>query len=71
MNDSSTFAAIGARYEWRFISPFKRGRGYGFPCNPAGQVTLDNLSDRGRSNYLCTRVVVGNELSTPIISLVV
>jgi hypothetical protein len=70
MNESATCAANGARYELRFINLFNRGRGYAFPCNAEGLVALDTLSDRGRSNYLYARVVVGNELSTPIISLV-
>lgn len=70
MNHSSTFAACDARYELRFISLYNRGRGYAFPCDAEGHVEIDDLSARGRSNYLYARVVVGNELSIPTVSLV-
>lgn len=70
MNHSTTFAAGEARYELRFISLFNRGRGYAFPCDADGHVKIDDLSARGRSNYLYARVVVGNELSVPTVALI-
>ena len=67
MNESSTSAACEARYELRFSGLFNRGRGYAFPCNAAGRVDIDQLSDRARNNYIYARAVVGNELSDPIV----
>ena len=52
-------------YELRFRSLFDTGRGYSFPCDAAGHVDLDKLSERARSNYLFARAVVGQELAVP------
>ena len=70
MSHSPTFAARDACYELRFSNLFTSGRGYVFPCDAEGHVEIDELSARGRSNYLYARVVVGNELSVPTIALV-
>jgi hypothetical protein len=56
-----------ARFELRFQSLFDSGRGYAFPCDPTGQVDLDQLSDRARDNYLYARAVVGRELAMPAV----
>ena len=55
------------QFELRFQSLFNSGRGYAFPCDPAGQVDLDQLSDRARNNYLYARAVVGRELTVPAV----
>jgi hypothetical protein len=60
MNDSQ-------QYELRFQSLFDSGRGYSFPCDPAGQVNLDQLSDRARNNYLFARALVGRDLAVPAV----
>ena len=39
------------QYELRFQSLFDAGRAYAFPCDAAGHVDLDALSDRARGNY--------------------
>ena len=70
MNNPSTFGAREVRYELRFISLFNRGRGYAFPCDADGNVEIDHLSVRGRSNYFYARMIVGNELSVPTVALV-
>ena len=54
-------------YELRFQSLFDSGRGYAFPCDPAGHVDLDQLSDRARNNYLYARAMVGRELAVPAV----
>jgi hypothetical protein len=54
-------------YELRFRSMFEPGRGYAFPCDAAGCVELDALSDRVRNNYLYARAVVGRELAAPAV----
>lgn len=54
-------------FELRFQSLFDSGRGYAFPCDPAGHVDLNQLGDRERDNYLYARAVVGRELATPAV----
>jgi len=54
-------------YELRFMSLFKEGRGLSFPCDPSGDVHLDELSDRARANYFYARAVVGREFSVPAV----
>ncbi len=66
MHDS-TPAARNAVYELRFKSLFDEGRAYSFPCDAAGQVNMDALSDRARINYLYARAVVGRELAVPAV----
>lgn len=56
-----------ARYELRFDSLFTEGRALAFPCDAAGQVDLDRLSERARRNYLYARAVVGREFSHPAV----
>jgi hypothetical protein len=55
------------RFELRFQSLFDSGRGYAFPCDPQGEVDLDRLSDRARTNYLYARAMVGKELAVPAV----
>jgi hypothetical protein len=54
-----------ARYELRFRSLFDEGRAYAFPCDAAGRVDLDGLSEKARSNYFYARSVIGREVSMP------
>ena len=55
----------GARFEIRFQSLFREGRGLAFPCNAAGLVDLDALTDQGRRNYLFARAMIGREFAMP------
>ena len=66
----STLAASAPRYELRFNGLFDRGHGFAFPCDAAGLVDIDTLSERVRRNYFYARTVVGREFSIPIIALV-
>ena len=52
-------------FEIRFQSLFNEGRGLAFPCDATGHVNLDSLSERGRSNYLFARAMVGREFAMP------
>lgn len=52
-------------WELRFVSLFDAGRGWGFPCDADGQVDLDALSERARSNYFYARTLVGRDVSMP------
>jgi hypothetical protein len=57
------------QYELRFQSLYNQGRALAFPCDAAGHVDLDTLSDRARDNYLYARVFIGREFSTPAVRL--
>jgi hypothetical protein len=52
-------------YEVLYRSLFDAGRGLSFPCDAAGHVQMDALSERARHNYLYARAVVGREFATP------
>jgi hypothetical protein len=70
MNQSFHPGAGLAHYELRFANLFNGGRGYAFPCDVEGHVDIGALSERGRCNYFYARVVMGHELSMPIVALV-
>ena len=55
------------QFELRFQSLFDSGRGFAFPCDPKGQVDLNQLSNRARNNYLYARAMVGRELAVPAV----
>lgn len=55
------------QFQLQFRSLFNHGRGFAFPCDPKGQVDLDQLSERARNNYLYARAMVGRELATPAV----
>ena len=57
-------------FQLRFRSLFEFGRGYAFPCDGAGRVDLDRLSDSARNNYLYARAMVGRELAHPAVEAV-
>jgi len=46
---NSQFQQTG--FELRFQSLFAAGRALSFPCDAAGRVNLDALSERARRNY--------------------
>jgi len=54
-----------AGFELRFQSLFNEGRGLAFPCDDAGRVDIDRLSERARHNYLCARALIGREFAMP------
>jgi len=62
---SDAFALHSLQFEIRFQSLFHEGRGMAFPCDAAGRVDLEALSERGRSNYFFARAMVGREYATP------
>lgn len=65
MTSPASSAERSTRFEIRFHSLFNEGRGLAFPCDAAGRVDLTTLSERGRSNYLFARAMVGREFTTP------
>lgn len=55
-------------YELRFQSLFHEGRGYAFPCDEAGHVDIDALSERARLSYFYARTVIGREVTMPAVT---
>lgn len=69
MNPSQRAPHPGTHYELHFHSLFPARRGYAFPCDAAGHVNMDTLSDRARNNYLYARIGIGREFSAPAVQL--
>lgn len=61
--------ATHPRFQLRFHSLFDGGRALAFPCDSAGQVDLDALSERARTNYFYARTTVGRDFSVPTVQL--
>jgi len=57
------------RYELCFRSLLHSGRFFRFPCDSGGQVHLDGLSERARTNSEYARAMVGRELAPPAVQL--
>ena len=67
MNTLNTPTQASADYELRFRSLFHEGRGYSFPCDRAGHVDLDSLSDDARNNYFFAHSVIGRDVANPAV----
>jgi hypothetical protein len=67
--DAMTQQSRSASFLLCFRSLFQSGRGYAFPCDGAGRVDLDGLSESGRNNYLYARAMVGRELAAPAVEV--
>ena len=69
MNATATPCIVraAAGFELRFQSLFNEGRALSFPCDGAGHVDIDALSDRARSNYFYARTVIGREYAHPAV----
>ena len=67
MHSPATSHAGERTHELRFRSLFNEGRGYAFPCDRHGTVDIDELSERGRRNYLFARAVIGSEFFLPVV----
>jgi hypothetical protein len=50
-----------------FKSLHHAGRALSFPCDAAGEVAINALSERGRNNYLFARAVVGRDYCVPVV----
>jgi len=59
-----------ARYELRFQSLNRQGRGWAFPCDAQGEVDLDRMSERARNNYFFARALMGREYAFPRVEAV-
>jgi hypothetical protein len=67
MNTAAMPATASGAFELRFRSLFNEGRALAFPCDAAGHVDMDALTERARHNYLYARTVVGREFATPAV----
>lgn len=65
MNTSMTLNQACASFELRFRSLFDQGRGFSFPCDAAGNVDIDTLSESARNNYFFAHTVIGRDVATP------
>jgi hypothetical protein len=68
VTEPCTFPAQKDLYELRFAGLSSGRRGYTFPCDEAGRVDIDELTDRDRTNYFYARTVIGKELSAPTVT---
>ena len=59
----------GPCYELRFRSLFWHGRSWTFPCDAAGHVDMDSMSERARNNYMYARAVIGIEVAPPCVQV--
>jgi len=55
-------------HQLRFHSPCVGIGEYLFPCDAAGHVDLDQLSERGRIDYFYARAMVGKIFCAPCVS---
>ena len=67
MNAFDDLYPLAPRFELRFVSLFNGGRGLAFPCDDAGHVDLDALSERARCNYFYARTSVGRAYACPAV----
>ena len=63
--DITQAADPSLHFEVWFESLFNAGRRFVFPCDKAGQVDVDALSERSRNNYFFARAMMGREYATP------
>jgi hypothetical protein len=54
-------------FELRFDSLVAAHRSLAFPCDARGQVDLDELCDRSRSDYLFAHTLIGRDFTMPVI----
>jgi hypothetical protein len=65
MNTGNELRTDQARFELRYRSLSPHRCGFAFPCDERGRVSLDELSDLARDNYLYARAMVGRDLLLP------
>ena len=59
--------ANGARYELCFRSLVNTHGAMSFPCDAAGHVDIDGLSEQARHDYLYARAVIGRVYDRPAV----
>lgn len=69
MDASSDTTMATPTHELCFASLHDPGRAVTFPCDAAGQVDLDGLSERLRNAYLGTRARIGRDFGYPTVAV--
>jgi hypothetical protein len=59
--------ATACKHYLVFGGLFPSVRSLTFPCDPAGHVNMDEMSERARDNYLFARTVVGRDYEVPVV----
>ena len=67
MNAMKPAPAPWVPHQLYFASLFRPGRALAFACDQRGEVQLDSLSERARSNYFFARAAVGRDYGVPIV----
>ena len=57
---------FAAAYTLVYLS-IRGGDCFAFPCDKAGTVEMNGLSDRARDNYLLARALVGRDFHSPTV----
>ena len=65
MQASSRPMPSAAAFEIRFEPLRQGGTAMAFPCDSAGQVDLDTMSERMRNDYFFARGMIGREYAMP------
>jgi len=63
--DITQSVASSFHFEMLFESLLNRDRCLAFPCNEAGQVDIDALTEHGRMTYFFARAMRGREYAPP------
>ena len=58
-------ASMPARYELCFHDLTDKACVWRFPCDAAGRVDLDSLTERARQDYYFARMVIGRVFRSP------
>ena len=64
---SQAEVVVGSTFELHFVSLNNPGRGVVVPCDAAGQVDMNGLTDRLKSAYLGARAMIGRDYTFPAV----
>lgn len=67
MTDSSHGSPLFAAAYTLVYLPIRGGDCFAFPCDEAGTVEMNGLSDRARDDYLLARALVGRNFHSPTV----
>lgn len=63
--------AVACSHYLRFTSLYTPGRGVAIPCDAAGKVDIDSLTQGLRVAYLVARAMIGREYAYPTVQALV
>ena len=67
MNATQPNPTGASAHQLCFKSLHHAGRALSFPCDAAGEVAINGLSERGRNNYLFARAETGRDYCAPVV----